>query len=257
MKLTILGSGTFFVGKTVTASSFLLEAENKKMLIDCGPGTLVKLAQAGYQPQDIDYVFITHFHPDHTSDLFPLFMNYRLKDLFSPGSLKKFPVFCGPEGTDKFLSDYSHITELRAYDEWKKIAIAEYSPKFTLGTLKVKPYKVVHSAFNFDARAYALRFEVEDKVIAFSGDTAMCEGVEKACRNADLFICDTSFPKDMKTRIHINTTEIGALAKKQHVKKLLLDHFYPQYSQDTLVSEVREIFKGEIIKAKDLDVITL
>jgi len=121
----------------------------------------------------------------------------------------------------------------------------------------VKTYKVSHTAFNYIAKAYSLRFEVDNKVIAFSGDTAACEGVELACMGADLFACDTSFPKEMNTRIHLNTIEIGIISKRGNVKKLLLYHFYPQYDQDTLVSEVRENYKSEIVKAVDLDTIEL
>jgi predicted metal-dependent RNase len=61
MKLTILGSGTSFMNKNATASAFLLDTGEKRILIDCGPGTLVKLAKADIKLEDIDYVFITLF----------------------------------------------------------------------------------------------------------------------------------------------------------------------------------------------------
>ncbi|MBD3280926.1 MBL fold metallo-hydrolase, partial [Candidatus Dojkabacteria bacterium] len=60
IKLTTLGSGTFFVNKDVSASAFLLQVDGKNILIDCGPGTLVKLSEAGFKLEDLDYVFITH-----------------------------------------------------------------------------------------------------------------------------------------------------------------------------------------------------
>jgi ribonuclease BN (tRNA processing enzyme) len=255
MKLTVLGSGTFFVNKTVTASAFLLDTGDKKILIDCGPGTLVKLAQAGIKIEELDYVFITHFHPDHTSDLFPLFMNFRLSDSFTPGSITKFPVFFGPEGIDKFFIDYSKITELLSYEGWGKIKVEEYKPLIELEDIVVRPYKVSHIVFDIQTKSYALRFEADGKTIVFSGDTAMCEGIKDACKNADLFICDTSFPKNKNTTSHMNTTEIGEISQQGKVKKLILDHFYPQFSQYDLVAEIKENYKGEVVKAKDLDVI--
>jgi len=257
MKLTILGSGTFFVNATVSASAFVLEINGKNILIDCGPGTLVKLAMAGYKLEDIDYVFISHFHPDHSSDLFPLFMNVFLADKFTPGGVIKFPKFFGPVGLDKFLSDYSKLTELPAYDGWNKIQVNDYSPEMILEDFKVKTFKVTHAAFGFQARAYALRFEYDNKVIVFSGDTAMCEGIQQACENADVFVCDMSFPKTMNTNVHLNTSEVGEIAEKGKVKKLIVDHFYPQFDTDTLISEVKETYSGNIVKAKDLEVIEL
>jgi len=70
MKITILGTGTFYVNNKQSGPAYLLEADGKKILIDCGPGTLMRLSDIGLTPDDIDYVFISHFHADHTSDLF-------------------------------------------------------------------------------------------------------------------------------------------------------------------------------------------
>lgn len=73
IKLTLLGTGTFFVTKDRSSSAFLLEADDKKVLMDCGPGTLMRLSQVGVSVEDLDYIFITHFHADHTSLSFPSF----------------------------------------------------------------------------------------------------------------------------------------------------------------------------------------
>ena len=127
-KLTVLGTGTFFFDKETVASSFLIQIKGKNILVDCGPGTITRLAQAGLNVKDLDYVFITHFHSDHTSDLWPLFMDIRLTDLFhdidnnSP-AVEKFPVFFGPSGFDKFLFDMSNLVEMPAYKGWDKIEV--------------------------------------------------------------------------------------------------------------------------------------
>lgn len=120
-KLTILGTGTFFVNKNRLASAYLLEADNKKILVDCGPGTLVRLSEVGIKLEEIDYVFITHFHADHTSDLFPLFMNFRLRDFFSGNSSLKFPQIIGPKGIGSFMLKSSKNFELLSLQDWKKI----------------------------------------------------------------------------------------------------------------------------------------
>lgn len=255
MKLTILGSGTFFVTKDVSASAFVLDTGKKKILVDCGPGTLMRLSQAGFEVTDLDYAFITHFHPDHTSDLFPLFMNFRLTDVFEPGTLDKYPVFCGPVGLDKFMMDYSHLTQLHGYENWDKIEIVEYKEVNEFDGFVVKAYEVVHPPFGFQGNAYALRFEVDGKAVAFSGDCAKCDGVEKACQDADLFVCDCSMPKGDRNNVHMTSDEIGEISRDGKVKKLILDHFYPSFADFDLAGEVKEVYKGEVIKAKDLEVI--
>lgn len=62
-----------FCGGTgsVTGSNFLLEANGKKILIDCGLTQGIKLADTinwddfSYDPKEIDFLIITHAHVDH------------------------------------------------------------------------------------------------------------------------------------------------------------------------------------------------
>src|SRR3989344_2526680 len=56
---------------TVTGANFLLEADGKKILVDCGLTQGIKLADDInwapfiYDPKEIDILFITHSHVDH------------------------------------------------------------------------------------------------------------------------------------------------------------------------------------------------
>lgn len=257
IKLTLLGTGTFFVDKNRSASAYLLEADNKKILIDCGPGTLIRLSQAGLKLEKIDYVFITHFHADHTSDLFPLFMNYRISDLFAGGTLSKFPQIIGPKGIGKFMLKTSKNIELHSMKNWDKIKFTDIKPMQKIGNIKIESFKVKHIAFGFAAKSHAYRFVVGNKIIVFSGDSAKCSAIEKACKNADLFICDASYPKGKSNPAHMDTHDIGTIAQKCQVKKVILSHLYPQIDNINLVKEVKEKFSGEVIKGKDLMTISL
>jgi glyoxylase-like metal-dependent hydrolase (beta-lactamase superfamily II) len=62
----------------LSGNSFLVNTGARLMLFDTGAGTLFgptlgklngNLRSAGYQPEQIDDVFITHFHPDHVGGL--------------------------------------------------------------------------------------------------------------------------------------------------------------------------------------------
>jgi ribonuclease BN (tRNA processing enzyme) len=54
----------------------------------------------------------------------------------------------------------------------------------------VIPYAVEHPS---GAPSYALRVSYEDKVLAFSGDTAWTDSLVRAASGADLFICECNF----------------------------------------------------------------
>jgi ribonuclease BN (tRNA processing enzyme) len=256
-KLTILGTGTFFVDQTRSSSAYLLEVGNKKILIDCGPGTLMRLSQVGVKPKEIDYVLITHFHADHTSDLFPLFMNFRLNAFFSKGKSMKFPQIIGPKGVGKFMLKSSQNFELLSVQGWNKINFINIKKLQKIANVKLEAFKVKHVAFGLATDSYAYRFTINKKVVAFSGDSAKCSGIEKACKHADIFICDASYSKGNGNSAHFDTRDIGIISEKGQVKKVILSHFYPQTDKIDLIKEVKEKFSGKAIRGKDLMIIDI
>lgn len=252
MKLTLLGTGSFYVTKDRSSSAYLLEADGKKILVDCGPGTLMRLSQAGVNVMDIDLVLITHFHPDHTSDLFPFFMNFRLEDIFSKGKVNKFPKIVGPKGIYKFMLKYSKAAELLSVQSWNKIEFLDVKKDQQFEKIKVEAFRVKHEAFGFPSQAYAYRITIGKTVVTFSGDSALCPGLKKACNKADIFVCDASYAKGGGGKVHLGTDEIGELAQKMGVKKVILSHFYPQTNKIDLVKEVKEKYTGTVVRGKDL-----
>jgi metallo-beta-lactamase family protein len=103
-KLTFLGAAG-----TVTGSKYLVEAANKRLLIDCGifQGTS-ELTDRNYKPlpadpKTFDYVVLTHAHLDHTG---------LLPRLVADGY--RGPIFANPatiELTTLLLKDSAHLQE--------------------------------------------------------------------------------------------------------------------------------------------------
>lgn len=61
-----------------SVNAFLINTGSKLVLVDTGAGTLfgptlgklaAQIASAGYQPEQVDHVLITHVHPDHVGGL--------------------------------------------------------------------------------------------------------------------------------------------------------------------------------------------
>ena len=80
MKVTILGSGTCVPRLSRSASSMLVETGKAKILVDLGPGTMRRLLEYGLTIFDLTHIFLTHFHPDHTSELVPLLFATKYPD---------------------------------------------------------------------------------------------------------------------------------------------------------------------------------
>ena len=80
IRLTILGSGTCVPSLTRSSCSVLVESGGCKWLIDCGPGTLRRMLEAGTTILDISHLLFSHLHPDHTADFVPLLFATKYPD---------------------------------------------------------------------------------------------------------------------------------------------------------------------------------
>ena len=67
MNIKFLGTGGAFDFEKGTAAA-IVEVAGKKILIDCGFSTILKLAEKDLA-KDIDYILVTHLHGDHVGSL--------------------------------------------------------------------------------------------------------------------------------------------------------------------------------------------
>lgn len=163
--------------RMVTGSNFLLEAGNKKILIDCGLVQGSKICERdnfepfAYKPSDISAVFVTHAHIDHTGRLPKLVKEGFGGKIYSTAPTK--------DSAELLLLDSEHILSEEAAqfklpplysadDVSRTMAFwetAAYHQTVNIGDSKVTFYDAGHilgSAF--------IVVESENKKIVFSGD---------------------------------------------------------------------------------------
>jgi ribonuclease BN (tRNA processing enzyme) len=68
MKITFLGSGSAFSTENFQ-SNMLIESNGERMLFDCGGDIRWSLKEKGLSLSDIDAVYVSHLHADHTGGL--------------------------------------------------------------------------------------------------------------------------------------------------------------------------------------------
>lgn len=248
MKITLLGTGSFVSDLEHMGPGYLLETGGKKILVDAGCGVQIQLLKLGIGIADLDYIFITHFHADHTCDLYSMLMRRFMLGAFYGKDLNPLYI-CGPKGMAKFVRDIGRVHQLDYFDNFKKLIYKELGnmEEWALDGFSVRAFEVDH----IDSDCVAYRFEVDGKTVVFSGDTTKCEGILNATKGADILIADTSLSKEMKGP-HLNTLDIGEISEKGNVKKVILSHLLPHSYDKDLVAEVKENFDGEVILGKDL-----
>lgn len=243
MEITILGSGTGAPSLKRNASGLLVKTEEQTLIFDTGPGIVKKLLASAVTYHDIDYIFYTHFHTDHTLDLatFLFAAKYALSL-----RTKNLTIF-GPEGLEKFYSDllglYGDVIRPEAY----KVTLREIQEQtLDFGGYKIKTMRMQHCP-----ESLGYRVEAHGKVFVYSGDTDVCENVVRLGEDADVLILDCSFPNEMKVRGHLVPEEAGRIAQECNCKKLVLSHLYPVAQPDEITRQAAKVFKGETVVAYD------
>ncbi|MDP8248299.1 MAG: MBL fold metallo-hydrolase [Candidatus Tritonobacter lacicola] len=244
IELVVLGSGTAIPSARRRSSGYLLQTGRSCILVESGPGTMQAIARAGYDFHDIDAIFYSHLHVDHTASLAQFLFASRLPD--DPRT--KALLIAGPPGTGQLLDGFREL----------------YTPWLEPETFKLEVREISHGSFDFidwnigclpvehTDNALAYRFEHESgKVIAYSGDSDYCENLVRIARGADIALLECSYPDGMKVRGHLTPSLAGKVAREAGCGKLVLTHFYPPCDEVDVVAGAKSEYPGEVIRAED------
>jgi ribonuclease BN (tRNA processing enzyme) len=245
----ILGSGTCVPSLQRSACSALVFTDQVNILLDCGPITIHKLLEINTTINDIDYLLLSHFHPDHTGEL----VNILFATKYPDGNQRGVPLtVIGGPGFNDFYSGLEKV-----YGPWMSpsadfVTLIEMPPDQTntllFGSISVATTPTEH-------RPESIAYRISDpygKTIVYSGDTDVSENLIALAQDADIFICESALPDDLKAPGHLTPSLAGKMAQQANVKKLVLTHFYPECEKADIISQCRKNYSGPLVIAQDL-----
>jgi ribonuclease Z len=282
MKVVLLGTGGPRPDPKRNASTTLIRLGDENVLFDAGRGVVNQLVRAGVPLNAVNPVFITHHHFDHIGDLYDVALA-----TWMYGRKEPLRIYGPPETrriVDALLTQvYDKDWQWRSLGEpalggWKPVIAEDVAPGLVLETTrwKVTADAVVHGdglglppAFLKRWQCYGYRFETEGKIVAISGDTIACDGIDRIARGADMlvhccYMASAEIENDHFRRVMQYTLAggdtVGKIASRAKVKTLVLTHHRPRKDErilDRLVEEVARDFSGRIVVGEDLTEIDL
>lgn len=259
IRFHILGAGGAVPTPTHNPAAYWVTVDGHPILLDPGPGALVRLVQSGGAQgvDDIDMVILTHLHPDHCADLLHL-----LFALHSPvpTSTKPLKLF-GPPGLQSYLANLEQIYGTWLEPRTRKLEVTEIGPGVTVplpGGGSIKPFKVNHPQDRLSKFALGYRITDRDNHTAvFSGDTGPCAELNEAAAGADLLVVECSTPDHLATSGHMAVSQVGELCVAAKPKRTVLTHQYPDAAALDLAALVNRIHDGPVFQAVDGSVFTI
>ncbi|OHB19109.1 MAG: hypothetical protein A2666_02325 [Parcubacteria group bacterium RIFCSPHIGHO2_01_FULL_47_10b] len=236
-KITLLGTGTCQLQVERMASSVLIDLPGLRLLFDIGRGVTLRLSQLGIKQNEIENIIISHFHPDHISDLIPYFHAARWSRIDK--RTKDIHLF-GPRGLQSTM------------DKIFAVARKEAPPneRFNIDIHEVASESLMIKNYSFDfihlppVENHGLRFAFNDKMYAITGDSAFHEQESSFLKNVDLAIVDAG---------HITDEELVKLSVKSGVKRLVASHLYREIDGVKINRlALKNGYMGKIIIGQDL-----
>ena len=236
MKLTVVGCSGSGPGPKSPASSYLVEHDGFRLLLDLGNGAFGTL-QKYVDVSVIDAVCFTHLHADHCLDLTGY---YVVRRYHATSPWPRIPVY-GPVGTAERLA--------KAYDlepdpgMTEEFDFREWDGPVTIGPFEIEPFPVEHPV-----TAFSLRIREGDSILAYSGDTGPCAGLDAAAEGADLFLAEASFVESRENPpdLHLTGKQAGEAAKRARVGRLVLTHIPPWHNRQNALDEATDVYGGPI-----------
>ena len=219
MHLQFVGCGDAFGSGGRLNTCFHVVGERANFLIDCGASTLIGLERLGIARHAIDTILVTHFHGDHFGGI-PYFV---LDAHF--GRRTRPLTLAGPAGIESWYvraleAAFEHFSTIKLAFDLRIVTLPERAAT-DIGPLRVTPFPVVHG--NSGGPFFAYRIEVEDRLIAFSGDTEWTDTLVEVARDADLFMLEC-YSYDKPIRNHLNFKTIEQNLSRLAARQIVLTH---------------------------------
>lgn len=217
LDLTFIGTGNAFA-PTRYWSSFLAD---DAYLFDAPPTLLAHMKKLQKDPNEIEVVFISHFHGDHWFGLPFLFLEYaelkpRTKDL----------TIVGPPGIAKrveSLTNMAFSNVFRKRDRGYHLHFVEAHDRKG-GDIAGCAFIARRVRHVDDLDCFGYRVETPRGAIAYSGDTVMCDALVPLAEGADVFVVECSCWGE-QCGPHLNPADILELRARIGAKtKFILTH---------------------------------
>ncbi|MGH9498885.1 MAG: MBL fold metallo-hydrolase [Terriglobales bacterium] len=267
-KVTLLGTGAPRPVLSRFGPSILVEAGKTKLLFDCGRGATQRLYQLKIPFNEINGLFLTHLHSDHTVGI---------PDLWLTGWVMgrdTHLLVWGPKGTKAMMK---HLQEAYAFDIHIRrdvdtklpgagaMVVArdiEQGVVYDSDGVKVTAFLVDHGEIK---PAFGYRIDYGGHSVTLSGDTRPSENLVRFAQGTDVLIhevidvpaygnlskSDTSEQTRKIVGHHTTAEQAGTIFTRVKARLAVYSHIVPPDVPD-VIPHTRKTYSGPLEVGEDL-----
>jgi ribonuclease BN (tRNA processing enzyme) len=238
MKLTILGKWSPYPPAGGACPGYLVDADGTRVLLDCGSGVAGSLHRF-CTVFDLDAVVISHLHPDHFTDIYPLRNELafgRMPVLSAPPMM----LFAPADALERLAGVMAGEASRREFTSGFTLHPLE-DGRGQVGGLQLRFVRTSHPT-----ACHAVEVRSGARRLVYSADTGPSAEVERLAAGCDLFLCENTLLEGDEALVaelgHLTARMAGAMASRAGVRRLLLTHFFtPRHAvKDSLAAAAKE-----------------
>jgi ribonuclease BN (tRNA processing enzyme) len=241
LSLRVLGCATPYPSPGNACSGYLLTTGDTRVWVDAGTGTLAEL-QRHARLDELDAIWVSHLHADHSADLLATFYALRYGDLTPVAPI---PLYGPPGVADRLAGFLTNGPERAPIEEVFAVAELYDGHSVTIGGLTLTSRAVEHGV-----PAFALRAEAAGASIVYSGDCAPCAALTELAAGSDLLLCEVGNDAADAELPHHTPEQAGETAGAAGARELLLTHIARSIDPSDAVTRAATRFEGPIGHAR-------
>ncbi len=190
-----------------------IEIKGKKIILDPGPGTLVRMAKSRprINPSSVDAIILSHIHLDHTGDA------NAVLDAMTEGAKKRRGFLFAPsqcvKGRDKVVLDYllSSVNTL----------ILEPESSYSIGGVELE----TSLAHDHGVETYGIKFSLENGKLCFMVDTKFSPQVLSSYKDCRYIVMNVVLKECRDYVKHLCLEDVKTTAEKIKPERIIITHF--------------------------------
>jgi len=244
-KLVFLGTATNIPDAHHENTHMVIVGQERMILIDGPANPYSRLLQAGLDVNQLSDIVMTHFHPDHVAGIPLLLMGLGLSGRKTPLTIY---------ANEHCMTRMKDLLEAFQWKKWHFYPVDFHLiPEERMHLLfENQELRIFSTPVKHFIPAIGLRVELlaQDKVIAYTGDTAPTDSLIELASGVDVLIHEAGGDSEG----HSSAKQAGELAANVQAAALYLVH-YPvgDFEYQQLAKEAAEVFAGQVVMAEDFD----
>ncbi len=234
MEIVFLGTGggRFNLVKQIRGTGgFRVNARDFRMHVDPGPGALLRSLELHQSPLDLDALFVSHSHVDHSNDA-----NVLIEGMTDCTREKKGVVIASSEvlaGEHTYISKYHQSLPKKCYS-------VEPGDTLELTGARIEITPARHDTES----AVGFKLHAEGKTLGYTGDTEYFDSLGEIFAGCGLLIINNLRPLDNGIPGHLTSDGVIKILKRATPNKALITHlgteFTPKFAREESARITRE-----------------